>query len=289
MFRSVLLSTLALLVCLTPWSALAQGSGEISGIVTDPSGSTIVGASVSVTDVATGITRNAQSTSSGLYSFPAISPGTYNISAEAKGFQKQQRSNITVQVQQAARVDFQLKVGDVNQTLEVTGTADLLATDDSTVGQVIENKRILDLPLNGRSYLSLTALAPGVSNTSSPINATSFQGGLRSAASITVAGQRNTFNHYTLDGIENTDPNFNSYVLLPSLDALQEFKVQSSTYPAEYGYAPVQVNVTTKSGTNSFHGVGFEFLRNSWFDARNFFDANAFPIPEFRRISLGAR
>ena len=103
MFRSVLVSTFALLMCLTPRPALAQGSGEISGIVTDPSGSTIVGASVSVTDVATGITRNAQSTSSGLYSFPAISPGTYNISAEAKGFQKQQRSNFTVQVQQIGR------------------------------------------------------------------------------------------------------------------------------------------------------------------------------------------
>ena len=287
MFRSVFVSTFALFMSLTPRPALAQGSGEISGIVTDPSGSAIVGASVSVIDAATGNTRNAQSTSSGLYNFPAISPGTYNVSVEAKGFQKQQRSNVTIQVQQAARMDFQLRVGDVSETVEVTGTAELLATDDSTVGQVIENKRIVDLPLNGRSYLSLTALAPGVSNTSSPINATGFQGGLRSAASITVAGQRNTFNHYTLDGIENTDPNFNSYVLLPSLDALQEFKVQSSTYPAEYGYAPVQVNVTTKSGTNSFHGVGFEFLRNSWFDAKNFFDAKTSPIPQFRRNQFG--
>ena len=86
-------------------------------------------------------------------------------------------------------------------------------------------------------------------------------------------GQRNTFDHYTLDGIENTDPNFNSYIMLPSLDALEEFKVQSATYPAEYGFAPVQINVTTKSGTNGFHGVGFEFLRNSWFDAKNYFDS----------------
>ena len=126
MFRSVLVSTFALFLSLTPRPALAQGSGEISGIVTDPSGSTVVGASVSVTDVATGNTRNAQSTGSGLYSFPAISPGIYNISVEAKGFQKQQRSNVTIQVQQAARVDFQLNVGDVSQTVEVTGTAELL-------------------------------------------------------------------------------------------------------------------------------------------------------------------
>ena len=287
MLRSVLVCVLALLMVLAPRAALAQGSGEISGIVTDPSGSAVVGAAVSVSDAATGVTRNAISNNSGLYNFPAISPGTYNVWVEASGFQKQIQSNITIQVQQVARVDFQLTLGNVNQTVNVTGAAELLATDDSTVGQVIENKRILDLPLNGRSYLALTALAPGVSNTSSPTGATSFQGGLRASVSITVDGQRNTFDHYTLDGIENTDPNFNSYILLPSLDALQEFKVQSATYPADYGYAPVQINVTTKSGTNSFHGVGFEFLRNSWFDAKNYFDSKTFPIPEFRRNQFG--
>jgi hypothetical protein len=287
MFRNVLVSTFALLMCLAPRPAMAQGSGVINGIVTDPSGSAIVGASVSVSDTATGAMRNALSNSSGLYSFPALSPGTYNVSVDAPGFQKQLRSNITIQVQQTARVDFQLTVGVVAQALDVTAAPELLATDDSTVGQVIENKRIVDLPLNGRSYLTLTALAPGVSNTSSPINATSFQGGLRSSESITADGQRNTFDHYTLDGIENTDPNFNSYILLPSLDALQEFKVQSATYPADYGYAPVQVNVTTKSGTNSIHGVGFEFLRNSWFDAKNYFDSQTSPIPVFRRNQFG--
>lgn len=287
MSRSVLVSLFALVMCLVPRPALAQGSGEISGIVTDPSGSAIVGASVSVSDTATGATRNELSNSSGLYSFPALSPGTYNLAVDARGFQKQVRSNVTIQVQQVARMDFQLSIGNVAQTLDVTGAAELLATDDSTVGQVIENKRIVDLPLNGRSYLTLTALAPGVSNTSSPINATSFQGGLRSSESITVDGQRNTFDHYTLDGIENTDPNFNSYILLPSLDALEEFKVQSATYPADYGYAPVQVNVTTRSGTNTFHGVGFEFLRNSWFDAKNYFDSLTAPIPQFRRNQFG--
>ena len=110
---------------------------------------------------------------------------------------------------------------------------------------------------------------------------------MRSQASITANGQRNTYDHYTLDGIENTDPNFNSYILLPSLDALEEFKVQSATYPAEYGFAPIQVNVTTRSGTNSVHGSGFEFLRNSWFDAKNYFDSQANPIPEFRRNQFG--
>ena len=287
MLRNPSLWFLTLTICLAPLLVLAQGSGEISGIVTDPSGSAIVGATVSVSDAATGATRTALSNSSGLYSFPALSPGTYNVSVDARGFQKQLRSNITIQVQQAARADFQLAIGNVAQTLEVAATAELLATDDSTVGQVIENKRIVDLPLNGRSYLTLTALAPGVANTSSPINSTGFQGGLRSMESITVDGQRNTFDHYTLDGIENTDPNFNSYILLPSLDALEEFKVQSATYPADYGFAPVQINVTTRSGTNGFHGSAFEFIRNSWFDAKNYFDSQLNPIPEFRRNQFG--
>jgi hypothetical protein len=266
----------------------AQGpTGEIDGIVTDPSGSGIQGAEVVVSDPATGATRTTRSNTSGFYSFPALPPATYRVSVDAKGFQKEIRSGILIQVQQVARADFQLNIGAVTQALEVTATAELLSSDDATVGQVIENKRIIDLPLNGRSYLTLTALAPGVSNTSSPINATGFQGGLRSAASITVNGQRNTFDHYTLDGIENTDPNFNSYIMLPSLDALEEFKVQSATYPADYGFAPIQINVTTKSGTNSYHGVVFEFLRNSWFDAKNYFDNQKSPIPEFRRNQFG--
>lgn len=287
MNRNVIAFLFALVLAAGSEIVLAQGSGEINGIVTDPSRSAIAGASVTVSDAATGARRTVQSNSAGLYSFPLLSPGTYNISVEATGFQKQTQSNILIQVQQVARVDFQLTLGNVAQTLDVSAAPELLATDDSTVGQVIENKRIVDLPLNGRSYLTLTALAPGVSNTSSPVNATSFQGGLRSQESITVDGQRNTFDHYTLDGIENTDPNFNSYILLPSLDALEEFKVQSATYPADYGFAPIQVNVTTRAGTNAFHGVGFEFLRNSWFDAKNFFDSQTAPIPQFRRNQFG--
>jgi hypothetical protein len=170
----------------------------------------------------------------------------------------------------------------------VTDTAPILSSEDATVGQVVENKRIVQLPLNGRNFLQLASLSPGVSNTSSAsAGSSTFQGGARGAISITINGQRNSFDHYTLDGIENTDPNFNTYIILPSVDALQEFKIQSATYPSEFGFSVSQINVTTKTGTNKFHGTGFEFLRNSWFDAKNYFDSPTAPIPMFHRSQYG--
>ena len=133
---------------------------------------------------------------------------------------------------------------------------------------MIENKRIVELPLNGRNYLQLVSLAPNVSTGfSSQGQAGARQGGIRAAQTISVAGQRTNFNHYTLDGVENTDPNFNTFVVMPSIDALQEFKVQTGVYPAEFGRQTSQINVLTKSGTNQYHGTLFEFLRNDKMDA----------------------
>ena len=153
---------------------------------------------------------------------------------------------------------------------------------------MIENQRIQELPLNGRNYLQLAGLTPGVTTNSAPSAVgTSRQGGTRAATTVSVAGQRIFFNHYTLDGIENTDPSFNSYLFLPSLDALQEFKVESGTFTAEYGHNMSQINVTTKSGTNQVHGAAFEFLRNSALDAKNFYDSGSKPIPPFKRNQFG--
>ena len=134
---------------------------------------------------------------------------------------------------------------------------------------MIENKRIVELPLNGRNYLQLVSLAPNVSTGfSGQGQAGARQGGIRAAQTISVAGQRTNFNHYTLDGVENTDPNFNTFVVMPSIDALQEFKVQTGVYPAEFGRQTTQINVLTKSGTNQYHGTLFEFLRNDKMDAK---------------------
>ena len=268
--------------------AFAQGTGEITGTITDTTGGVVPGASVRVTNVATGATRHVTSNEAGVYSIPALPPATYTVIVELQGFQTQTRRSLVLQVQQVARADFAIEAGAVQESIEVTGGAALLATEDSTVGQVIDNKRIVELPLNGRSYLQLAALTPGVNINSTPsAGATDFQGGHRSRQQSTINGQRGQFNHYTLDGIENTDPNFNTYILLPSVDALQEFKVQSATYPSEFGYGVTQINVTTKSGTNQIRGSLFEYHRNDALDAKNFFDSKVDPIPPFERNQFG--
>ena len=173
-----------------------------------------------------------------------------------------------MQVQQTVRLDFTLQVGQVSESVEVKAVADQLQAENATVGTVIENKGIAELPLNGRNYLNLVALSPNT-NTLSPASgqAGSRQGGDRANQSISAAGQRIMFNYFTLDGVINTDPNFNTYVVLPSIDALQEFKVQTGVYPAEFGHEATQINVLTKSGGNQYHGALFEFLRNDELDA----------------------
>src|SRR4030095_12308180 len=172
--------------------------------------------------------------------------------------------------------------------VEITGGAPLLETANVAVGTVIENRAIVELPLNGRNYLQLASLIPGAT-TNGPASAQGQQrmGGQRNSFSLNVAGQRIHYNHYSLDGVENTDLNFNSYMLLPSVDALEEFNVISGIFDAEYGRAIAQVNVSTKSGSNQVRGTVFEFLRNSSLDAKNYFDKASDPIPPFKRNQYG--
>lgn len=286
MFR--LLGGVFLLVSLCGTAFGQAGLGEITGSVTDSTSAVVAGASVSVTNPATGFTRTLVSNSEGIYTVPALQPGTYSIKVEMKGFQAQNRGDIVLQVGQVAKVDFALQVGNVAEVVEVTGGAPVLETETTSVGTVIENKRIVELPLNGRNYLQLASLIPGAT-TNGPASSQGQQrmGGARNQFALNVAGQRVHFNHYSLDGMENTDPNFNTYLFLPSIDALQEFKVESGLFQAEYGRAIAQINVSTKSGTNNFHGVAFEFLRNAYFDAKNYFARADQPNPPFKRNQFG--
>jgi hypothetical protein len=258
--------------------AFGQTFGDISGVIRDASGAAIPEAQVTLTNVGTNAARVAVSNESGLYSFPALVPGSYNMRVEKRGFKTANRPNIEIQVQQSARVDIDLPVGEVSETVEVSASAALLTTENATVGTVIDNKRIIDLPLNGRNVLNLVALSPNVSfGFPSAGQAGSRQGGTRADRSIAIAGQRAQFNHFTLDGIENTDPNFNTYIVEPSVDAIQEFKVQTGVYPAEFGRGTSQINILTKGGSNEFHGTAYEFLRNEKLDAKNYAFTTARP------------
>ena len=256
--------------------ALGQNTfGEITGTVTDPSGAAIVGATVTVTNPATNVARTTNTNGSGSYNFPSLLPGNYDVKASITGFQTSVRNGVELQTQQTARIDFRLEVGEMTQTMEVSGGAPLVNTEDASVGTVIENRSIVELPLNGRDFLQLVALSPNVTSgfnvNGGAANgaATSRLGGQRANESIAVSGTRREYNNYTLDGLADTEVNYNAYIFLPSIDALQEFKVQNGVYSAEFGRGVGQVTASTKSGTNEFHGVSFEFLRNDVLDARH--------------------
>src|SRR5439155_11818293 len=210
----------------------AQTFGEVTGRVTDPSGAVIPGASVNLTNVNTNAVRSVVTTEAGAYTFPSIPPGLYRLRTELAGFKAAVSEPFEVQVQQVVRLDMVLQLGQISETVEVAATADLLQAETATLGAVVENKIITELPLNGRQYLNLVGLAPNV-NTLSPFagQANTRQGGDRATQAISTGGQRIMFDYYTLDGVNNTDPNFNSYIVLPSIDAIQEFKVQIGVYP----------------------------------------------------------
>ena len=249
-------------------AAFGQTFGEITGHVADSTGAAVATAVISATNTATNAARQTASSASGDYAVPSLPPGNYTVRIEKPGF-KSETSHIDVAVQQTVRLDFTLQVGQVSESIEVSAQTVQLQSENATVGTVIENKRIVELPLNGRNYLQLVSLAPNVTTLSPNAGqAGSRQGGDRANQSIAVAGQRTMFNYYSLDGVSNTDPNFNTYVVLPSIDALQEFKVQTGVYPAEFGHNATQINVLTKSGGNKYHGSLFEFLRNDVMDAK---------------------
>jgi Carboxypeptidase regulatory-like domain/TonB-dependent Receptor Plug Domain len=276
-----------ILLCSLLCAATALGqlpSAEITGTVRDATGGLISGATVTITNSATNITRTVDTNASGIFDAVALAPGIWSVRVSKAGFKIELRNGIELQVDQVARLDFEMQVGNVSETVEVQGAPPVLDTETASVGTVVETKRIEDLPLNGRNYLQLASLTPGATQYG-PGNsiAQARGGGDRSNFQLNIAGQRLENNHYILDGVENTDPNYGTYLIQPSVDALQEFKVETSSYGAEYGHNLAQINVLTKSGGNEYHGSLFEFLRNSDLDARNFFDRGTGPKPPFRR------
>src|SRR5260370_34576067 len=247
-------------------SVIAQGdTGAVRGTVTDPSGAVIANAKVALTNDATGLGTSAVTAADGSYTFDPVKIGAYTLAVEAAGFRKA-TSHGTVNVQEQARADFRVVAGAITSTIQVTAAAPQLQTQDASVGTVATSQQINDLPLNGRNYTFLAQLGAGVTK----LNPTR---GLDGSGSFVANGLTTVHNNYLLDGIDNNNNtvdflNGTAYVNLPPPDAIQEFKVQTSNFSAEFGRAGgAVVNAAVKSGTNQFHGSAWEFLRNDLFDA----------------------
>lgn len=272
-------SRLALLVTLAALSVFAQqGTGTISGTVSDTQNASVPGAEVRVRNIGTNIVFRAKTNESGLYTAPGLAVGEYEISGELQGFKRTVRTGITLQVNQNAQVDLRLEVGQLAETIEVSGEAPLVNTTNASVGEVIENKRVRDLPLNGRGALALTLLTTGVISNAGPTNSGFGDRGIQ-ISSISINGSPNSMNAQMLDGSNNILSYVGEVGIPPAVDAVEEFKVQSGTMSAEFGFtAGGTVNLVTKSGTNTFHGSVYEFLRNDKFDARNTFAATKLPF-----------
>jgi len=278
-------SIVLLSAILSAGSLLAQTYGEITGSVTDPSGAAVAGAEVTITNLATNQLRQATTNDSGAFSVPFMVPGRYKLEAKARGFKASVAAERILQVGDVMRVDFALEVGAVSESVEVAASAEMLQTASTATGTVIEQKRIVELPLNGRNYLQLVRLSPNVTaEMPAGGQANGRQGGERANQALSISGMRQQFNRFTLDGVENTDINFNTFVVRPSVDALQEFKVQTGVYSAEFGRSPSQINVSTKPGTNDYHGVLFEFLRHDKIQAQQWLAPVKNP---FRRNQFG--
>ncbi len=270
-------------IFLSPTIALGQSvRGTILGTVTDSSGAVIPGASVTAQQTATGLSRVEHTNAAGEYAIQQLPVGPYIITVEQQGFKKTERTGIELRVDDRLRVDLTLPVGQLSEVVAVEETTPLVSTDSSTLGNVVDNKKVTELPLNGRNFLQLNLLVPGV-NQGVKGSQNQTQGG-----SISVNGAREQSNNFLLDGMDNNDQAINQYAVAISTEAIQEFKVQASTYSAEFGRSPgAQINVATKAGTNEVHGVLYEYLRNDALDAKNFFDRPG-RIPEYRRNQYGA-
>jgi hypothetical protein len=272
------------LLLLVGTAALAFGqasTGAIVGTVRDSSGAVLPGVTVTIRNEGTNATRDVVTGASGDYSAPLLPPGNYEIAADLAGFGKKVAKNIKLEVNQTIRMEFTLGVASLQEAVVVTASAPLIQTDTSSTGQVVGQVQIESLPLNERNFVNFAYLAPGV-QIDAENTLVSSQG-----LALSANGAREISNNFLLDGIDNNDLVINQYSALPSVDAIQEFKVQTGTYSAEFGRSSgAQINVVLKSGSNAFHGTAYEYLRNSHLDAKNAFDQPG-DIPRLDRSQFG--
>ncbi len=279
------------LVTLGAWSLLGQGTtAQIVGRITDPSGSGVPGVAIKVTNVDNGGVREVRSSDSGAWAVPLLPPGDYRLTMTKDGFRPVSRTGMTLQVDQVLRVDQELAIGSITQEIQVTAAAPLLESDTSAIGQVVDSAKIQSIPLNGRSAFRLVQLTPGL--VASPASNGQFGDipvNTNQDSTFSINGGRQMSNEILIDGVPSTTGQFNSITTIPSIEATQEFKVQSNNLSAEWGrFGGGVVNVSTRSGTNQLHGAVYEYVRNSAFDANEFFNNGAGrAIPPFRMNQFG--
>jgi hypothetical protein len=265
----------------------AQSTATLSGSITDPSGAVVPNAQVTVRALATGVDRVVTSDSAGDYTVPSLQPGNYGVTVTASGFADYKLTSVTLGVDQSVTANVKLGLASAGEVVQVQGAAPILDAQTITVGQVIDQKTVQEIPLNGRHFLDLTNLTPGTVVPPVAGSLTVASRGL-GASSFDTAGQREDSVNFMINGINLDDAYLNQITFQPSINTTAEFKISNSTYSAEYGHASGSiVNVATRSGTNSFHGEGFDYLRNNYFDARNFFNRKPSPQNSFIRNNFG--
>src|SRR5436190_7604984 len=278
-------------------AALASGisaqtfQAQITGVVRDPSGSLIPNARVVATNTATGVAYSTESNAQGIYRVLSLPPGQYKLSTSIAGFKTSEQGPITLQVNDIVEADVSLQVGDVTEQVQVSATTELLMTATATVGQVVNTRAIENLPLNVRDPLALVGLTAGVTFGANFGNGGGQELGRNFFKSdFNVGGGRSGSQELLLDGAANTTPDVNRGVINPPVDSVQEFKVQSNSYDAEFGRTSGGVvNVITKSGANDYHGLLYDFERHSFIEANNWFNnRSGVPNPSFKRHQFGA-
>jgi hypothetical protein len=275
--RRLTLCAVAFLSAALAWASVG---GSISGVIKDPSGRVVPGAQVTVRQVSTGLVYKTVSNGKGYYTFPVLPVGQYEFDIQAAGFSGYQRNNVALDTNAAITLDVPLEVGSVAQTVSVTDNSLHVETASTQLGQVITGRQVTAVPLNGRSYTDLLSLQPGVAPQTT-INSTTVQdvgatvlnpSGTLNPGTIAVNGQREFSNYFSVNGADVEEDVNAGTAIVPNLDAIDEFRIITSNFDAEYGeFSGGQVNVVTKSGSNALHGNAFDFLRNTDLDARNYF------------------
>src|SRR5262245_21767032 len=250
-------------------------AGEITGLVKDQAGAAVPGATITVTETRTNLQRVVVSTGDGFYTVASLAPGEYRLDIELAGFKPARREGVRLATGEKARIDFELTVGDIREQVTVIGDSPIVRGETASLGTVVENEQVVQLPLNGRLFVMLASIVPGVAL---PPNSVLPR----------INGGRPRTNEYLYDGISVLQPEPGQVAFYPVVDAIQEFKIESNSPAAEFGrFNGGVVNLTTKSGGNAFHGNVFEFFRNEHLNATNYFQTSSSVKPDYRRNQFG--